>query len=270
MRGKEREERGPNGELLVDRPAPHVVTLTINRPQRHNAFDIATWQLVADTMREINGNDDVRCVVFQGAGGRAFSTGADISEFETHRRTREQAVAYGATVSATWDAIIACPHPIIAVIDGVCVGGGLELACLADMRIASDDSRFGMPLKRLGLVLAYPELEPIFRVAGYANTMELLLAGELHGAEDAKRLGLISRVEPKARIGQAGLELATSIAEGAPLSARWHKRFVRRLESGEPLTDAARAECFECFETEDFEIGYRAFLDKKTPRFVGR
>lgn len=256
--------------LIVERPRQHVAAITINRPHRHNAFDWETWSELGGHFNTLSSDDDVRCIVLRASGGKAFSTGADISEFPTLRRTRAQALAYGTLVKSCWDALLACPQPVISVINGLCVGGGLELACLSDIRIASDDSRFGMPLKRLGAVLAYPELKPILRVVGPANTLELLLEGQILGVADAKRMGIVSRVYPKAEIEAAGIDVAESIAQGAPLSARWHKQFVRKLTPDPELSEADLLEAFECFDTEDFNAGFNAFLAKQEPGFKGR
>ncbi|MBP0440701.1 enoyl-CoA hydratase-related protein [Tianweitania sediminis] len=257
--------------ILMARPSEFIATVTLNRPHRHNALDHAAWASLADTFRTLAGDETVRCIIIFGRGGKAFSSGADIIEFETVRKTREQAVVYGNHVADTWNAIIDCPHPIIAAIDGICVGGGLELACLADMRIASTKSRFGMPLKNLGLVLAYPELKPIFDVAGAVNTLEILLEGRIFGADEARdRFRLVNRVVADGEVESEAMKLAATISAGAPLSARWHKKFIRRLMQPEPLSAADRAEAFECFDTQDFLTGYSAFLNKSKPTFTGR
>lgn len=256
--------------MLLEEPERHVAAVTLNRPHRHNALDWAAWSELAEVFRDLRTREDVRCVLVQGAGGKAFCTGADISEFPTLRRTRTQAVAYGRLVEGCWEQILACPHPIVSVIDGLCVGGGLELACLSDMRVASEGSRFGMPLKRLGAVLAYPELRPILQVVGAANMLEILLEGRIFPTEEALRMGLLSRVVTKEDIGSAGLAIARSIAEGAPLSARLHKKFVRRLTPVPELTPEELAEAFECFETKDFATGFAAFLSKSEPVFENR
>jgi enoyl-CoA hydratase/carnithine racemase len=166
--------------------------------------------------------------------------------------------------------IAACRHPVVARILGLCVGGGLELALTADLRLAGESARFGIPVKRLGLVVAYSELEPLLQLVGPANALEILLEGRIFGAEDALRMGLINRVVPDAEL-DAELEATVArIAEGAPLVARWHKKFTRRLLQPVPLTAEELDESFHCFGTEDFRAGYKAFLAKTKPRFEGR
>jgi enoyl-CoA hydratase/carnithine racemase len=256
--------------VLTDETEPHVAVVTLNRPDKHNALDWAGWSDLADAFAALARRSDIRCILVRGAGGKAFCTGADIAEFPRLRRTRTQAIAYGKLVETCWERLLACPQPIVAEIDGLCVGGGLELACLADIRLASAGSRFGMPLKRLGAVLAYPELQPILQVVGPANMLEILLEGWIFGTDDATRMGLLSRVVPKDEIAAAGMAVARSIAAGAPLSARTHKRFIRRLSPMPALDPAELAEAFDCFDTEDFATGFSAFLDKKDPVFRGR
>jgi enoyl-CoA hydratase/carnithine racemase len=141
---------------------------------------------------------------------------------------------------------------------------------LCDLRICGTSSRFGAPIKNLGLVMAYPELAPIVRLVGAGVALEILLEGRIFDAAEAREKGLVTRVVPDADVAHEAHAAALRIAEGAPLVARWHKRFARRLAEGRPLTDAEYDECFDCFDTEDFRIGYAAFLAKQKPAFVGR
>jgi enoyl-CoA hydratase/carnithine racemase len=150
------------------------------------------------------------------------------------------------------------------------VGGGLEIAALCDIRICGEGSRFGAPIKNLGLVMAYAEMEPLVRLVGPAVALEILLEGRIFDAREAKEKGLVTRVVADADVAHEARETAERIAEGAPLVARWHKKFARRLADPRPLSDAERDECFDCFDTEDFRIGYAAFLAKRKPEFRGR
>jgi enoyl-CoA hydratase/carnithine racemase len=158
----------------------------------------------------------------------------------------------------------------VAQIHGICVGGGLEIAALADMRICGTSSRFGAPIKNLGLVMAYDEMEPIASLIGASTALEILLEGRIFDAQEALRIGLVSRVVADDQVAAEALATAQRIASGAPLVARWHKKFARRLANPAPLTANERAECFECFDTEDFRIGYQSFLAKQPPKFTGR
>ena len=159
---------------------------------------------------------------------------------------------------------------MVALIQGLCVGGGFGLAALCDIKICGESSRFGVPIKRLGLVESHEELEAVVRAIGAGPTLEILLTGDLLDAPGALRIGFVNRVVPDDRVEEEAYAVARKIAEGAPLAARWHKRFVYDLVARRPLTDEERDVAYDCFDTEDFQIGYRAFLAKTTPRFVGR
>lgn len=255
--------------ILVERDGP-IATVVLNRPAKLNALTKPMWAALGAAVQALSADDDVRCVILRGAGEKAFSPGNDIGEFETERSNKAQAVAYGHVMHDTAQALAGCRHPVVAQIHGICVGGGLEIAALADIRICGESSRFGAPIKNLGLVMAYPEMEPLVRLVGAATALEILLEGRIFDAREAKDKGLVTRIVPDADVAQEARATAERIAEGAPLVARWHKKFARRLAEGRPLTAAEYDECFDCFDTEDFRIGYRAFVAKQKPGFKGR
>lgn len=247
-----------------------IATVILNRPEKLNALTKPMWQRLGEVFDELSADDAVRCIVIRGAGTKSFAPGNDISEFENERSNVEQARAYGRIMHRTIDSIANCRHPVVAMIHGICVGGGLEIAGLADIRICGESSRFGAPIKNLGLVMAYGEIGALISLAGRAAAMEILLEGRVFGAQEAKEKGLVTRVVPDDKVEEEALVSAQRIAEGAPLVARWHKKFARRLADPTPLTDAEYDEGFTCFGTEDFRIGYKAFLAKKPPEFKGR
>src|SRR5207249_1886457 len=149
----------------------------------------------------------------------------------------------------------------------ICVGGGLEIAALCDIRICGESSRFGAPINRLGLVMAHAEMTALLALVGRAVTLEMLLEGRIFGAAEAKEKGLVTRVVPDVKVAEEAYATAARIAEGAPLVARWHKQFLRRLEAGGELSASDIDAGFACYDTEDFRIGYKAFLDKVKPKF---
>jgi enoyl-CoA hydratase/carnithine racemase len=257
------------GRVRVERDGA-IATIVLDRAAKLNALTRAMWGELGAAVDALSADDGVRCVIVRGAGEKAFSPGNDIGEFATQRSNKAQARDYGATMHATAHALAACRHPLVAQIHGICVGGGLEIAALCDLRICGTGSRFGAPIKNLGLVMAYDEMAPIVRLVGPAVALEILLEGRVFDAAEALRKGLVTRVVPDADVAAEARATAERIAEGAPLVARWHKKFARRLASGEPLTDAERDECFDCFDTEDFREGYAAFLAKAKPVFKGR
>lgn len=255
--------------VLVQRDGA-VATVTLSRPGKLNALTRAMWRELGDSIERLSADDGVRCVILRGAGEKAFSPGNDIAEFATDRSNKAQAVEYGRDMHRTAAALANCRHPLVAQIHGICVGGGLEIAALCDLRICGESSRFGAPIKNLGLVMAYAEMAPLVRLVGSAVALEILLEGRIFDAVEAKEKGLVTRVVADADVAAEARAAAERIADGAPLVARWHKKFARRLESAEPLTDAELDECFDCFDTEDFRIGYAAFLAKQKPTFGGR
>jgi enoyl-CoA hydratase/carnithine racemase len=257
-------------DILLQSREGHVVTLTINRPEKLNAMTKPLWRELGEAFTSLSADDSVRCIVIRGAGEKSFSPGNDISEFENERSNKIQARAYGEIMHSTVHAIQTCRHPIVAQIHGICVGGGMEIASLADIRICGESSRFGAPIKNLGLVMAYSEMGPIASLLGPSKALEILLEGRIFDAQEALRIGLVSRVVPDHLVAQEVQAAAQRVASGAPLVARWHKKFARRLGNPTPLTAAEKDECFDCFDTEDFRIGYTAFLAKAPPKFVGR
>ena len=247
-----------------------IATVVLNRPEKLNALTRAMWQTLGETISTLSADDSLRCVIVRGAGEKAFSPGNDIAEFATERSNKAQAIEYGRMMRATAQAFIDCRHPLVAQIHGICVGGGLEIASLCDLRICGESSRFGAPIKNLGLVMAYPEMTPLVRLAGVDVALEILLEGRIFGAAEAREKRLVTRVVPDALVAAEARATAQRIADGAPLVARWHKAFARRLADPRPLTGAEYDACFDCFDTEDFRIGYAAFLAKKKPEFTGR
>lgn len=255
--------------ILVQRDGD-IATVVLNRPQKLNALTLPMWQRLGAVMHALSADDDLRCVVLRGAGGKAFAPGNDIAEFETARSNFAQGKTYGAVMHDTLGAIAACRHPIVALIEGICVGGGLEVAALCDLRICGQSSRFGVPINKLGLVMAHAELAALVQLAGRAVALEMLLEGRVFDAREALDKRLVTRVVADDRVEAEAYASARRIAAGAPLVARWHKQFLRDIDSGAPLSEAQRDEGFRCYDSEDFAIGYRAFLAKTAPDFVGR
>ena len=264
----------PNSHILhsVD---GSVATITLNRPEQRNAISYEMWRQLADIMSDLQGRDDVRCIVFRGAGGKAFSAGADIKDFDEHRYDSLSASRYADAFDGALTVIEDCNIPIVSAIDGFCVGGGLELAAATDIRVATPSSRFGIPVSRLGLTAGWDELRRLIAVAGVATVKYLLLSGRIVDADFALRAGLIGQI-----VGGDGSSfdedvstLATQIARGAPLAARDHKIMIRRLgvqPDTATLTDEERALQFRVFDSADFAEGVAAFKAKRTPKFRGQ
>jgi enoyl-CoA hydratase len=257
--------------ILVSRDGA-IATVTLSNPGKLNAITVAMWRELERVMDTLSAEDALRCVVLRGAGTEAFAAGADIAEFATERDTAEQGRRYHRElVSGTLEAVGACRHPTVAMIQGPCAGGGLEIACMCDLRIAGESARLGVPINRLGFPIAYDELAALLPLTGHAVVLEILIDGRMWDAAEALAKGLLTRVVPDADVEREAYASARRIAEGAPLVNRWHKRFVRRLVP-QPcaLTPAEIEENFAYFATEDYRIGMEAFEKKQKPRFKGR
>ncbi|MBI4291887.1 MAG: enoyl-CoA hydratase/isomerase family protein [Betaproteobacteria bacterium] len=258
-----------SGTVLVARQGD-IATLVLDNPERMNALSRPMWERLGQVTDELSADDSVRCVVLRGAGSRAFAAGADIAEFEHERANSKQAKRYGRSVERTLRSLSLCRHPVIAMIHGACVGGGLEIAAQCDLRVCGQSARFGVPVKSLGLVMAFAELKGLVDLCGKAVALEIALEGRVFDAREAKEKGLVNRVVPDDKVEEEAYASAQRIAEGAPLVARWHKKFANRLMQPQPLSQAEYDESYACFDTEDYRIGFKAFLAKQKPQFKGR
>jgi enoyl-CoA hydratase/carnithine racemase len=246
-----------------------IATVTLSNPGKLNALTTTMWRELGSVFSGLSESNETRCVIIRGAGD-AFAAGADISVFETERRDAAAAKVYANTTVSALHALSHCKHPVLAQIKGACVGGGLEIASACDMRIAAASSKFGIPVKKLGLVVGQSELKDLLRVVSPAVALEIVLEGRIFGAAEAERKGLINRIVADEELEKEVRDTAERIAEGAPLVARWHKRFIQRLLNPAPLTETESDEFFACFDTQDFRTGYAAFLAKKKPIFAGQ
>ncbi len=260
-----------SGNISVARDGV-TATVSFNNPGKLNALTVTMWGELARVMNELSATEGLRCIVLRGAGREAFAAGADIAEFARLRANVEQGKRYHRElVYGALKAVAECRHPTVAMIHGPCVGGGLEIACQCDLRVSGESGRFGVPINRLGFAIAYDELSALLPLAGRAVVLEILVEGRVWDAREALAKGLLTRVVPDERLEQETYATAQRIAEGAPLAARWHKKFIRRLApQPEPLTPQENEENFAYFNTEDYRIGMEAFAKRQKPQFKGR
>lgn len=255
-------------EIRTEHTGP-IATVTLSNPGKLNAIDVSMWDSLARTFNALSADESLRCVIVRGEGDN-FAAGADIEEFSSVRSTYAQGVAYHTqTIANALHAIANCLHPTVAAIEGVCVGGGLEIASVCDIRIASATSRFGIPINRLAFPLAPGEFEGLLQLVGKAVALEILLEGRVFGADEAKDKRLINRIVDD--VQSEARQTAERIARGAPLAARMNKVLARRLSpQPEPLTEDELRAAFSFLESQDYREGVQSFLEKRKPDFTGR
>ncbi len=253
--------------LLVTREAARA-TVTFNRPARLNALDLAQWDRLGDAMLALGAETAIRVVVITGAGD-CFAAGGDIEEFTRVRRSPAEAQAYDLRVMRATRAIAECPQPVIAAIRGACVGGGLEIACACDLRIAARNSRFGIPVTKLGMAAPPEEIAPLVQLIGLGGALELLLEARFYDAAEALAKGLVTRVVDDAALEAEIAATAARIAAGAPLAVRAHKRVAREWASKREISRDTIDRAYATLASADFREGVAAFLAKRRPEFTG-
>lgn len=260
-----------NEAIFVD-SSGSIATITFNRPDQRNAISYEMWRYLGGVMGELEADTSVRCVVFRGAGGEAFSAGADIKDFDEHRYDSASATRYAHAFESALERIENMRCPTVSAIQGFCVGGGLELAAATDIRIATRGSKFGVPVNRLGLTAGWDELRRMIAVAGVPAVKYLVLSGRIIDIDDAMRFGLVTAVVEDEDFDVEVDKLASQIANGAPLSARDHKIMIRRLSveaDTEKLSEEDFNLQFRVFDSADFREGVEAFKAKRRPEFRG-
>lgn len=246
-----------------------IATVTLSNLVKLNAITVAMWDALADVFTQLSADETLRCVIVKGEGHN-FAAGADIEEFTSVRCNAAQGIHYHReTVAHAFKAIANCMHPTIAAIEGVCVGGGLEIACACDLRIAHPMSRFGIPINRLGFAFAPEELTYLLELVGKAAALEILLEGRIFSAQEAKEKGLLHRIVNDVPVDVQ--KTAERISQGAPLAARMNKQLIRRLSARpEPLTEDELNAAFALLSSDDYKEGLQAFLNKTKPVFSGK
>ncbi len=263
----------PPAEAVIDRVALQrhrdVAVVTLSHPQAQNALNLAGWRRLKLLFDELAGERDLRAVVLRGAGDKAFAAGADIKEFPDTRMSAGDAAVYNESVAAALTALVAVPVPVIAAIRGLAVGGGCELSTACDVRIASDDARFGIPIGKLGVILGFTEADLVARLIGPAALKYLLFSGELIDVSDAARWGLVQRVVGPDDLAGATARLVGQICRQSAVTMRASKAVAnmhgRALTAAD--TDALIRFNVEAYEGADLREGVAAFSQGRAPRF---
>ncbi|HXM36494.1 MAG TPA: enoyl-CoA hydratase-related protein [Pyrinomonadaceae bacterium] len=254
--------------LLLERRG-RVAIVTINRPEKRNALNIKTREEGAAVLEELRGDDSVRVLVITGAGDKAFIAGADIAEFAGRTAISQRAVMVGRSLFTAFDTF---PKPIIAMVNGYCLGGGCEVALACDIRIASENASFGQPEINLGIIPGGGGTQRLTRLVGEGKAMEMILTGEIIDAQTAFAIGLVNHVVPLDQLETKTLEIANRIADKGPVSVSLAKEAVK-IASRSNLDEGLRREVdlfALCFSTEDKDEGVNAFLEKRKPVFKGK
>ena len=247
-----------------------IAIVTFNRPERRNAFDLPMWRGLHEIMDSLSADDSLRCVVLRGAGDKAFCAGADIAAFEQERGTEEREAEYAHVLDTSMQSIRLCQHPVVAMIMGHCLGGGAGIATMCDFRVGGEGIRMGITARNLGVWYPYAEIDPIITLAGTGVASEMLIEGRIFTGREAYEKGLLSRVVADDRVEAEAMALAARIAEGAPLSARYHKAALRKLRGPLPISREEEVATSDFTRTEDFRNACRSFMAKERPVFRGR
>ncbi|WP_375691545.1 enoyl-CoA hydratase [Pseudooceanicola sp. LIPI14-2-Ac024] len=246
--------------------------LTFNQPEKRNAMSLEMWQGMGEVLEAFAADPEVRVVVMQGAGDRAFISGADISQFETHRNSAAASAEYNRIAGHARGLLATLDKPLIARIRGYCIGGGLAVALAADIRIASDDSQFGIPAAKLSIVYPFDGIKALSALVGPGNARKILFTGFRYPAAEALRMGLIEEVTTVEDLDATVLRHARAIAENAPLSIQGAKQTLRELAKDEAKRDLDRLKKLgaEAMDSRDYAEGRRAFMEKRKPVFTGQ
>lgn len=259
-------------KLLLQKDSP-IGWITFNQPEKRNAVSQEMWQRMPEYVADLSSDPAIRVVILRGAGEAAFVAGADISQFKDRRRNAADEEEYRRISGAGSESLARLGKPLVAMIHGFCIGGGVSIAITCDLRIAADDARFGIPAARLGLGYHYKGMEKLMSLIGPAYTKELFFTARTDfTAQDALRMGLVNQVVPKADLERFTRDYALTMSRNAPLTLRSAKASVEQLLRPDAQRDYALLDKLikDCFDSQDYQEGVKAFSEKRRPQFQGR
>jgi len=260
----------PAGNVLSHKEGP-VGTITFNNPARLNAMSLDMWEQTAALLQAFADDDAIRVVILKGAGDKAFVSGADISKFESERASTEAQARYNAVVDKVYGGLDEYPKPIIAMIRGYCVGGGLGLALSCDLRICTPGSRFALPAAKLGIGYGYRSIKRFVDVLGPAFTQEIFFTARQFSAQEAYDMGLVNRIVADGELESFVKNYADTIGGNAPLTIKAAKFAIRQATKADSERDLATVRDLvqACMASNDYVEGRRAFMEKRKPKFTG-
>jgi enoyl-CoA hydratase/carnithine racemase len=258
-------------EKMISKKENGVGWMILNNPGRHNAISLEMWDAALEIMTDFSADAAVRVMVITGAGGKAFASGADISKFKDERQEAQAVEHYQATTQKAYAAIQAMRIPTIAMIRGYCIGGGTAVAVCCDLRICTENAKFGIPAAKLGLGYGLQRAIPLVDLVGPAFAKEMFFTGRHFDAREAEKMGLVNRVVADDKLEASVEEIARSIVENAPLTVRCAKLVVGEALKDSQQRDVAATEraVQACFNSSDYKEGQAAFMEKRKPRFTG-
>ena len=257
-------------ERIIARREGAIGWLVFNNPERRNAVSLDMWEAIPRVLDDFGADPAIRVVVLTGAGDKAFVSGADISQFEKERSSAEAVKRYDEIGERAQSRLANYEKPLLAMIRGYCLGGGVGIASACDLRIAADDARFGIPAAKMGLGYRASSMKKLVDIVGKPAALEIMLTARQFSAAEALQIGLVQKVVPAAELETATRAYCDMIAANAPLTIRTAKRVI--AEVMKTTYDAAACDRWvkECFESEDYSEGRRAFMEKRKPVFKGR
>ena len=258
-------------EKMISRVEDGVGWMIFNNPQRHNAISLDMWEAALEIMAAYSADPAVRVMVVAGEGGKAFASGADISKFKDERQEADALAHYQAVTQQAYQALLGMRIPTIAMVRGYCIGGGTAVAVCCDIRICTENAKFGIPAAKLGLGYGYGRAKPLVDLIGPAYAKEMFFTGRQFDAREAERMGLVNRVVADDALEATVEDMARTIAQNAPLTVRCAKQVVGEVLKDPQDRDPAATDraVLACFESDDYREGQAAFMEKRKPRFTG-